>query len=82
MKKITFFIVLFSLTNWAFSQNKLIPSRARALVAGYVENRRLTPAEKKALFGLCLFAATRFELTRVHERRRTSTDVDVRRRRQ
>lgn len=56
-----------ALCDWAFSQNQLVPSRARALVAGYVENRRLTPAEKKALFGLCLFAATRFELTRIHD---------------
>ena len=56
-----------ALCDWAFSQNQLVPSRARALVAGYVENRRLTPAEKRALYGLCLFAATRFELTRVHD---------------
>lgn len=56
-----------AICDWAFSQNTLVPEQARALVAGYVTNRSLTPAEKRALFGLCLFVATRFELTRIHD---------------
>ena len=42
-----------------------VPARARSLVAGYLEERRLSQAEKAALFPWACFCALRFTATRV-----------------
>jgi homoserine kinase type II len=56
-----------AICDWSFLQDRFIPERARALVAGYEARRRLEPPERGHLYELCRFAATRFATTRFYD---------------
>ncbi|MBN1960965.1 MAG: homoserine kinase [Deltaproteobacteria bacterium] len=53
-----------TIVDWGFLKDRFIPERARALVIGYESQRLLEPIERKYLYELCRFAATRFAVTR------------------
>ena len=56
-----------AICDWAFSQNTLQPTLARALVEGYCANRPLHETEKRHLYAITCFVAARFTVTRVHD---------------
>ncbi|GGO13941.1 homoserine kinase [Iodidimonas muriae] len=57
------------LTSWCFDrQNRFIPKRAEAMIAGYSAVHPLSADERASLPLLCLGASVRFTLTRLYDR--------------
>lgn len=59
--------VAVALCEWSFSGARFDRKIGAALIAGYRSRRELLPAERRALYATCRFAAARFALTRVYD---------------
>ncbi len=55
-----------STCDWAFTGATFFPQRARTLVRAYQKHRPLLFSEKSTFYSMCLFAAARFTLARIH----------------
>ncbi|GAK32365.1 homoserine kinase [alpha proteobacterium Q-1] len=67
-----------ALASWCFdAQNRFVPRRAEAMIAGYSARRGLSADERVALPLLCLGAAVRFTLTRLYDRLHPQNDALV-----
>ncbi|MEM6531909.1 MAG: homoserine kinase [Myxococcota bacterium] len=56
-----------SLMDWAFEKDRFVRPRARALLAGYQSERVFAAAEKRQLFAMCRYIATRYATSRFYD---------------
>ncbi|MEO1174585.1 MAG: phosphotransferase [Myxococcota bacterium] len=56
-----------ALMDWAFEKDRFIRSRAQALLHGYQAHRRLLSAEKRQLYSMCRYIATRYATSRFYD---------------